>query len=309
MITFKEYFLLEGMKTPAELKQEQIYFIINHQNDTRIQISMYKRPQKFMFSGQLMKYKNLWVFHIQSKENKLGNVYAHKGYGPVMYDMAMELASKYGEGLVTPISIGVGYPSNESVNVYKYYYNNRSDIQKTPLDYEKYGFEKPESLLDTSKTKQEERPSYDDDDGYWDRYDDDSDDDSDDDDSDDRIKLYEQPWLTTLYVKSNPTILNQLEANNMIRYTNKKEPISSPFGVHSNDETNVINKRTEKQNYYITHFMRIYSLPRKNAERLYNDLIKMKIIHLDKKSGLPRLKEPLIPHDVGKHVNINKYKN
>lgn len=302
---FKEYFLLEGMKTPAELKQEQIYFIINHQNEKRIQINMYKRPQKFMFSGQLMKYNNLWVFHIQSKENKLGNVYAHKGYGPVMYDMAMELASKYGEGLVTPISIGVGYPSDESINVYKYYYNNRSDIQKTPLDYEKYGFEKPKSLLDTSKPKQDEIPNDDEDDDYWDRYEDD------DDDSDDRIKLYEHPWLTTLYVKSNPTTLNQLEANNMIRYTNKKEPISSPFGgtplSHSNDETNVINKRTNTRNHLISQFMRIYKLSQKVAERLYKDLQTKRLIYMNQE-GEPRLKAPLIPHDVEKYVNISNYK-
>ena len=299
MITFKEYFLLEGIKTPAELKQEQIYFIINHQNDTRIQIHMYKRPQRLMFSGQLIKYKNLWVFHIQSKENKLGNVYAHKGYGPVMYDIAMELASKYGEGLVTPISIRAGYPSNESVNVYKYYYNNRSDIQKTPLDYEKYGFEKPHGL---EKPIQDETPKHDDD-GYWDL---------DDDSDDDQIKLYEHPWLTTLYVKSNPTTLNQLETNNMIRYTNQKEPLSLQFNnkfiSSRNNETNIINKRTNTRNHLISQFMRIYKLSQKGAERLYKDLQIKRLIYMDQE-GEPRLKAPLIPHDVEKYVNINEYKN
>jgi len=244
MISFKEYFLLEGMKTPSELKREQIYFIINRQDERHIQITMYKRPQKFMFFGIMIKFDNLWVFHIDSKENKLGHVYAHKGYGPVMYDMAMELASKYGEGLVTPISIGAGYPSDESINVYKYYYNKRTDIQKTPLDYEKHKVERPNEFDDM---------------------------------------FTKNPWLTMLYVKPNPTTLNELESANMIRYTNTdRDPDNHLFSPITKDG---INQKSEFKSDFIKRLGRDYNIKPQAGERLFNDAMKAKFIVLDKKGN------------------------
>jgi hypothetical protein len=269
MITFREYFLLEGMKTPSELKQEQIYFIINRQDEGHIQINMYKRPQKHMFAGQMIKYFDLWIFHIDSKENmELGHVYAHKGYGPVMYDIAMELASKYGEGLVTPISISQGYPSDESINVYKYYYNKRTDIQKTPFDPEKYGFG-----LDFLQYRDNE-------------------------------KLAENPWLNMLYTKPNPTTLNELEANNMIRHTTIKDI----WGVES---TNKIRERSKFKDNFIKDAQERFNIKPQSAERLFNDLIKSKIIKMFHRGTLnwnPE-KDIFSLTELERAINLNPYRN
>lgn len=266
MITFREYFLLEGMKTPSELKQEQIYFIINRQNERQIQIDMYKRPQKLMFAGRMIKYYDLWIFHIDSKENmELGHVYAHKGYGPVMYDIAMELASKYGKGLVTPISINAGYPSDESVNVYKYYYNKRTDIQKTPLDLEKHGFDL--------------RYRHDD-------------------------KLRENPWLNMLYVKPNPTTLNELEANNMIRHTTIED-------IWGDESTNKIQERSKFKDNFIKDVQKRFNIKPQPAERLFNDLIKSKIITMNSKGILNwnREKNIFSLTELEHAMNLNPYRN
>ena len=52
------------------------------------------------------------------------------GWGPMLYDVAMELATQVGGGL-TPDRNSV---SNDAQNVWSYYFNNRGDVQSQQLD-------------------------------------------------------------------------------------------------------------------------------------------------------------------------------
>ena len=55
---------------------------------------------------------------------------AASGWGPMLYDVAMEVATEVGGGL-TPDRSSV---SNDAQNVWSYYFNNRGDVQSQQLD-------------------------------------------------------------------------------------------------------------------------------------------------------------------------------
>jgi hypothetical protein len=55
---------------------------------------------------------------------------ATKGWGPMLYDVAMEVATQNGNGL-TPDRRSV---SNAAQNVWSYYFNDRGDVQSYQLD-------------------------------------------------------------------------------------------------------------------------------------------------------------------------------
>ena len=55
---------------------------------------------------------------------------AASGWGPLLYDVAMELATQVGGGL-TPDRSSV---SNDAQNVWSYYFNNRGDVESHQLD-------------------------------------------------------------------------------------------------------------------------------------------------------------------------------
>jgi len=55
---------------------------------------------------------------------------AASGWGPLLYDVAMELATQVGGGL-TPDRSSV---SNDAQNVWGYYFNNRGDVESQQLD-------------------------------------------------------------------------------------------------------------------------------------------------------------------------------
>lgn len=53
-------------------------------------------------------------------------VFAEKGYGPLLYDIAMESATSEGSGLMADRE----YVKPAAINVWKYYYFNRNDVEK-----------------------------------------------------------------------------------------------------------------------------------------------------------------------------------
>ena len=55
---------------------------------------------------------------------------AASGWGPLLYDVAMEVATQVGGGL-TPDTNSV---SNDAQNVWSYYFNNRGDVKSQQLD-------------------------------------------------------------------------------------------------------------------------------------------------------------------------------
>ena len=60
------------------------------------------------------------------------------GWGPLLYDVAMEWASKNGGGLTSDR----GSVSKDAYNVWNYYLRNRPDVESTQLDIRNSGYEK-----------------------------------------------------------------------------------------------------------------------------------------------------------------------
>ncbi len=60
------------------------------------------------------------------------------GWGPLLYDVAMEWASKNGSGLTSDR----GSVSKDAYNVWNYYLRNRPDVEATQLDIRNSGYEK-----------------------------------------------------------------------------------------------------------------------------------------------------------------------
>ena len=62
---------------------------------------------------------------------------ASDGYGPLLYDVAMEVATLVGGGLVSDRTI----VSTDAQRVWRYYLKNRSDVESSQLDNEEDYFE------------------------------------------------------------------------------------------------------------------------------------------------------------------------
>ena len=60
------------------------------------------------------------------------------GWGPLLYDVAMEWASKNGSGLTSDR----GSVSSDAYNVWNYYLRNRPDVESVQLDIRNRGYEK-----------------------------------------------------------------------------------------------------------------------------------------------------------------------
>ena len=63
-----------------------------------------------------------------------------KGYGPLLTDIALELAANDGMYIV-PASLVGHMDSKDSRNLYKFYLNNRKDVVHKPIDMDKYVIE------------------------------------------------------------------------------------------------------------------------------------------------------------------------
>jgi len=62
---------------------------------------------------------------------------ASDGYGPLLYDVAMEVATMFGGGLVSDRTV----VSTDAQRVWRYYMKNRSDVESSQLDNEEDYFE------------------------------------------------------------------------------------------------------------------------------------------------------------------------
>lgn len=61
---------------------------------------------------------------------QVAGVYTKDGYGPLLYDIAMELATQKANGLVSDRS----YVEDAAANVWSYYADQRSDVEVFPCD-------------------------------------------------------------------------------------------------------------------------------------------------------------------------------
>ena len=120
---------------------------------------------------------------------------AASGWGPMLYDVAMELASEVGGGL-TPDRSSV---SDSAQNVWSYYFNDRGDVQSHQLDLTDKDIRAAEKFLKPPVKLQKLTPDIEEDDCLQTK----------------TVRAYRDKWgqspLSKRYTKT-PTTLNALRA-------------------------------------------------------------------------------------------------
>lgn len=120
--------LSEGMRTPETLNKGK-FVLIDDRNPKQIHIELYKdkRLKRYVSKLVLMNLGDIWTPHQSTSQ-----FYKHQGYGPLLYDLAIEYATTQGSGVVPATGSSYGSNTPDSEKVWKYYYERRSDIQKEP---------------------------------------------------------------------------------------------------------------------------------------------------------------------------------
>ena len=77
-------------------------------------------------------FDNLYTLHIQVDPSM-------KGYGPLLTDLAMELATYDNKWIIFPNLVG-HHVSDDAKKLIKYYFTNRSDVFKEPIDMQCWYF-------------------------------------------------------------------------------------------------------------------------------------------------------------------------
>lgn len=132
MKSFK-LFLTEAMKQPDQLQGKIVVIDENDPERIYLKIVSSKDKKKYMTSGMIMKCPDktpYWTCHQSASE-----FYKNQGYGPLLYDIAIEYVSQKGKdsGIVPASGFNCGLNTADSSRVWKYYYDNRSDVSKTKI--------------------------------------------------------------------------------------------------------------------------------------------------------------------------------
>ena len=134
---WREY-LVEGAKTADDLPDGVV--IVAYDDDTSVTIVYGNADADHRsYTASVENSPIKGEIHIGKIANppcgdawRVGLSTADDGWGPLLYDVAMEWASRYGGGLI-PDRVSV---SKEARKVWKYYLNNRSNVQAHQLDDE-----------------------------------------------------------------------------------------------------------------------------------------------------------------------------
>jgi hypothetical protein len=125
---------LYGNRSQQTDKKEKDFGKISITEDGNMLSVGYLKNESRSGYVQAMKYKdNLWYVGLSK---------ATKGYGPRLYDVAMEAVSEKGGMLTSDRSM----VSSDAQKVWAYYFKNRGDVKKTPLEPENWT--KNQSLID-----------------------------------------------------------------------------------------------------------------------------------------------------------------
>ncbi len=135
---FYTWFLSEIMKTNPP---EGATIVIT--GDQRSITIMYKKSgvPKAYWPGRISFER--WISVVGGQIWKVTEINSLKGYGPLLYDLAMEMVFKVGGVGLAPDTISV---SDEAKAVWKKYYTERSDVQKRTLPRDVTSPTKPEYL-------------------------------------------------------------------------------------------------------------------------------------------------------------------
>ena len=134
-------YLSEGMKTPQDLEKLGIYIAIEEDDaDSGSVLIYYADNEKGGFIGWKSKIQG----EVRLEPVQLNDKYpcdgawmvaysdATKGWGPLLYDVAMEYATLMGGGMVSDRTV----VSDEAYAVWDHYLKSRSDVIKSQTDNE-----------------------------------------------------------------------------------------------------------------------------------------------------------------------------
>lgn len=127
----------EGMKTPQDLKKYDgdyhVHVEIEPDTGARIKLTD-KNYNEAPESGPV--YGFIYVAKTDTSTGECEGAWqvqyvrAHKGWGPLLYEIALEIASQEANGLM-PDRVAV---SDDAHKVWKYYYSRRPEVDKNQLD-------------------------------------------------------------------------------------------------------------------------------------------------------------------------------
>jgi len=139
-----ELLFVEGMKTDTPENYIVSAYIDNRSISLRIKDKTIDKWKRQKYLGSIDVHKSITVDDRTLWE--VSNIEADKGYGPLLYDLVMELISLKGDAGLMADRTDV---SPAAKNVWRYYFHNREDVGHRPL---------PEDLFD--ETTLSERPEY-----------------------------------------------------------------------------------------------------------------------------------------------------
>ena len=134
----RKILLTEAAKGPTDLP-DNIVVVINPNRGNEVEIyygiagNVFLRPER-----KDLVYGSISIYDIQSEPNygncggamMVGRSYAASGWGPLLYDVAIEWATQNAGGLIADR----GSVSYEAQRVWSYYERNRDDVKAHQLD-------------------------------------------------------------------------------------------------------------------------------------------------------------------------------
>ena len=133
----RQILLAEAMKTPADLPDDIVVVINADSKAASIYYGMANNPSEYasldrstMGAIDIYSLKGHPSYGNCDDAWMVGGSGAQEGFGPLLYDIAMEWATANGGGLIADRST----VSDEARAVWDYYLNNRSDIEIVQLD-------------------------------------------------------------------------------------------------------------------------------------------------------------------------------
>ena len=129
------------MKTPADLPDDIAIVINADSKAASIYYGMANNPSEYAFRGDLGDRSTMGAIDIYSLKGHpsygncgdawmVGGSGAREGFGPLLYDIAIEWATQNGGGLISDR----GSVSDDAQAVWSYYERNRDDVTAHQLD-------------------------------------------------------------------------------------------------------------------------------------------------------------------------------
>ena len=120
----RDELLREGMITPEEAVEERILFVIR-KSDDRVQIDAladgkWRVGEIMALPVEGIACSGAWFVRLVET--------SRRGLGPLLYDLMMDVVSPH------PLTSDRETVSKYALKVWKYYLNNRSDVESTQLD-------------------------------------------------------------------------------------------------------------------------------------------------------------------------------